>query len=179
MKIVDRVDIALNKIASMDDGNSFPETSRGESSTQKSTIVEAPNLERSYVQGFIHGSAWKDVTISSMQRSYSFRISPLTNPLQLPINLQSIDAQRTDFLEKAINWLALHMMSEQTHPALLFSNWDGLGYYTKNYIIDSARRKCQMLKAYNGVCVSHSFFCFLESFSVFDIYSYRYDSTGC
>ncbi|KAG2240312.1 hypothetical protein Bca52824_090802 [Brassica carinata] len=91
-KIVERVDFTLTKIASKDKNS--PETSKGEASNltdvhhlnemiHSSRTLEALQLERSYYQGFMVGSAWKDAVISSMHSSSpSFRISHPGNPLQ-------------------------------------------------------------------------------------------------
>ncbi|CAN6921798.1 unnamed protein product [Brassica oleracea] len=91
-KIVERVDFTLTKIASKDKNS--PETSKGGASNptdvnhlnemiHTSRTLEALQLERSYYQGFMVGSVWKDAVISSMHSSIpSFRISHHGNPLQ-------------------------------------------------------------------------------------------------
>lgn len=136
------------------------------------------NLERSYLQGFISGSAWRDGVISSMQSSNSFRAGP--DCLRFNNNLWRFEVLRNESLDKAIDWLALHMTSDQTPPRLIFSNWDNLELVTKNYIINSAQNKSQMPKSYDWVSVSISIS--LQVCSVyrnFLIYVYGYDSTGC
>ncbi|CAH8352095.1 unnamed protein product [Eruca vesicaria subsp. sativa] len=91
--IVERVDITLTKIASNENNDSPPETSTGESSNltlvhhlnkmlPSSTTMESVNLERSYLQGFMFGSAWKDAINSSAQSSRnSFMTFHPANPL--------------------------------------------------------------------------------------------------
>ncbi|VVB11939.1 unnamed protein product [Arabis nemorensis] len=112
-----------------------------------SNTSEALNLERSLLKGFMIGFAWKDL-ISSMQICNSVEISHPAKSLQF-----HIDDQAKESLENAINWLALHMMSDQTQPALIFSNWDKLDRETKNNIIYFARKKSQTLKAYNEMLI--------------------------
>lgn len=86
-----------------------------------SNSMETLNLERSYLQGFICGSAWRDGIIASMQSSNSFRI---THPVNY---LQRFDVPRNESLDKAIDWPAFHMTSQQTtYPGLIFSNWENL-----------------------------------------------------
>ncbi|KAF3593771.1 hypothetical protein DY000_02027157 [Brassica cretica] len=93
------------------------------------------------------GFAWKDL-IWTMQGGNGFEISPHANSLQFHMNIQSLNTQENESLEKAINLFALHMMCEQANPAVIFSNWDKLDQYTKTIIIYSARKKCYMLMAY-------------------------------
>lgn len=141
-----------------------------------SNSLEALNLERSYLQGFISGSAWRDGVISSMQSINSFRAGP--DCLQFHRNLWKFDVLRNESIDKAIDWLALHMTSDQTHPGLIFSNWDKLDQVMKNNIVYSAQKKSQMLKAYDRVSVSISLkVCFV--YRKFLIYVNGYDSTGC
>ncbi|KAJ4899653.1 Uncharacterized protein Rs2_13604 [Raphanus sativus] len=117
-----------------------------------SKTLEALNLERSYFQGFMHGSAWKDL-ISFVQSNNRFEIPlPESSINQFPMNRQRFDlqAQRNESLEDATNILALHMMRKQPQPTLIFSNWDKLDHQTKNYIIYSADMKSKMIKSCNG-----------------------------
>ncbi|KAF8077328.1 hypothetical protein N665_1046s0016 [Sinapis alba] len=91
--IVERVDLTLTKIASKDNNNKT-EIYMGESSNltdvhhlnkmlHSLTTLETGNLDRSYLQGFMFGSAWKDVINSLTQSSNnSFRTSQPANPLQ-------------------------------------------------------------------------------------------------
>lgn len=118
-----------------------------------SKTLEALNLERSYFQGFMHGSAWRDL-ISFVQSSNRFQIPlPESSINQFPMNRQRFDlqAQTNESLEEATNILALHMMRKQPQPTLIFSNWDKLDHQTKNYIIYSADMKSKMIKSCNGV----------------------------
>ncbi|KAL0659625.1 hypothetical protein Bca4012_080210 [Brassica carinata] len=83
-KIVEMVDVTLTKIASEDDdNNNSPETSKGETSNlidvnkmlNLSRTLDTRDMEISYRQGFMVGSAWKDGIISSMRsRSYNWRV---------------------------------------------------------------------------------------------------------
>ncbi|CAH2078171.1 unnamed protein product [Thlaspi arvense] len=165
--IVEVVTIILNRIALKEknnETNNTPEASTTVQGQASNLIVvdvnhlnkllhlsktsEALNLERSFVRGFMFGFACQDL-ISSMQIGNSFEITPPANSLQSPMNLQSLDVQVNESVEKAINLLAFHMMSEQTHPALIFSNWDKLDHDTKNNILYSAAKKSQILKVYD------------------------------
>lgn len=131
---------------------------------------EAVNLDRFFRTGFMFGFAWKDL-IWTMQGGNGFEISPHANSLQFHMNIQSLNTQENESLEKAINLFALHMMCEQANPAVIFSNWDKLDQYTKTIIIYSARKKCYMLMAYTEVfvylCLFDFIFSLLEISSVF------------
>ncbi|KAJ0263425.1 Toll-Interleukin-Resistance [Hirschfeldia incana] len=158
-KIAERVNITLTKVESKDSNNSnTPETSKGEASSSVSfgvknehinlsNTLEALNLEISYLQGFISGSAWKDGDISSVQSSNCFRAGP--DCLQFQRNLWRFDVLRNESIDKAIDWPALNMASDQPHPGLIFSNWDKLDQVTKYNIMYSAQKKNNMLKAYD------------------------------
>ncbi|KAJ4899652.1 Uncharacterized protein Rs2_13603 [Raphanus sativus] len=113
----------------------------------KTKAPEAVNLDRFFRTGFMLGFAWKDL-IWTMQGGHGYEVSPRANSLQFHMNIQSLNTQGNESLEKAINLLALHMMCEQENPAAIFSNWDKLDHYTKTIIIYSARKKCYMLMAY-------------------------------
>ncbi|KAJ4870743.1 Uncharacterized protein Rs2_47647 [Raphanus sativus] len=82
-KIVEIVDLTLTKISSKD--NNSLETSKGEPSNlvdvnkmlNLSRTLDTRDLEISYRQGFMVGSAWKDGIISSMQsRIYNWGVEP-------------------------------------------------------------------------------------------------------
>ncbi|KAL0738847.1 hypothetical protein Bca4012_015057 [Brassica carinata] len=161
--IVEVVNGLLGRIALKDSNNStIPQVYTGEASNQtvldvnqlnellhlsKTKAPEAVNLDRFFRTGFMFGFVWKDL-IWTMQGGNGFEISPHANSLQFHMNIQSLNTQGNEPLEKAINLLALHMMCEQTNPAVIFSNWDKLDHYTKTIIIYSARKKCYMLIAY-------------------------------
>ncbi|CAA7037453.1 unnamed protein product [Microthlaspi erraticum] len=154
-KVVEMVDGILAEIASKEisERNSIAFDASDQSKLHLSKTLEALNLEISYLEGFMDGSAWKDL-ISLVQSSNRFKISLPESSFQFPVNLQNFDAQGKESIEKAINILALHMISKPTQPALIFSNWDKLDHDTKDNIIYSARKKrkmiSQMLKGYNG-----------------------------
>lgn len=83
---------------------------------QLSKTLEALNIERSCRQGFMFGPTWRDI-ISSMQSSNNrFKISPPEK------SLHSLDTLGNESVEKATNWLALQMMTEQNQPSLIFTN---------------------------------------------------------
>lgn len=139
----------------------------------KTKAPEAVNLDRFFRTGFMFGFAWKDL-IWTMQGGNGFEVSPPANSLQFHMNIQSLNTQGNEPLEKAINLLAIHMMYEQANPAVIFCNWDKLDNYTKTIIIYSARKKCYMLMAYNEVfvclCLFEFLFLFSKNFLCFDTY---------
>lgn len=116
---------------------------------QLSKTLEALNIERSCRQGFMFGPAWKDIISSMQSRNNSFKISPFEN------SLHSLDTLGNESVDKATNWLALQMMTEQNQPSLIFTNWDKIEQDAKKRIIYSAGKKKQMmnqiLKGYNRV----------------------------
>ncbi|KAL0738845.1 hypothetical protein Bca4012_015055 [Brassica carinata] len=82
-KIVEMIDVTLTKISSKDDDNNNSPTSKGETLNltdvnkmlNLSRTLDARDLEISYRQGFMVGSAWKDCIISSTKsRSYNWRV---------------------------------------------------------------------------------------------------------
>lgn len=115
------------------------------------------------------GFAWKDL-ILTMQGGNSFEASPPANSLQFHMNIQSLNTQGNESLEKAINLLAIHMMYKQINPSVIFSNWNKLDHYTQTIVIDSAQKKCYMLMAYSEVsiclCLFEFLFPFLEISSI-------------
>ncbi|KAF8046000.1 hypothetical protein N665_4133s0002 [Sinapis alba] len=185
--IVEVVNGLLGRIALKDsNNNTTPQIYKGEASNSNQTVLdvnqlnellhlsktkapEAVNVDRFFRTGFMFGFAWKDL-IWTMKGGNGFEVSPDANSLQFHMNIQSLNTQGNESLEKAINLLALHMMCEQTNPAVIFSNWDKLDHYTKTIIIYSARKKCYMLMAYTEVslclCLFEFLFPFLEISSV-------------